>query len=556
MKQVTFLLCLLLPFYAFAKSPRSSDSKPINLLDNNLSYWYKLMGVPHKTVTGLPAGTFQGSMYGTPMGKNNDPKDVFKVVTLDGEKVLRVSGEIYGGLTTKQEYGDYHFHLKYKWGKTKWAPRLNATRDMGIDFHCVGLDEDAQWGCYKECFEFQICEGSTAAVYLNCNKQNTSFVYADCRVGNKKWAVNAPERKYGGLGAVVFPSVNYESGADEWTTLDLYTVGGTSVYMVNGHVVNAFRNAELLKTDNTFVPLTKGQIQLQCEGAEGYYKDITIQPITDIPADIKKVAGLDIPRTWKLGVTTFTFHDFSLMETLLKVDSAGLVHLEVLPSQKIGGEFRDSMISQLSPAGLEKLYRVVTKAGFQMDCIYLFGGDADSWKKLFEMTKRLHIKHVTAEPSLNVLDAVDSLAGVYGLKVAIHNHYKGMGKFWDPDKVLAALKNHPNFGICADIGHWPKSGIDPVEALKKFEGRIFELHLKDDADFNNPKTKDLSLGKGVINFPAIVNELKRQKFDGYMIIERDESDKPSNLLSVIESVKYYNKVLGLQNANNKNANNK
>ena len=131
------------------------------------------------------------------------------------------------------------------------------------------------------------------------------------------------------------------------------------------------------------------------------------------------------------------------------------------------------------------------------------------------------------------------------MKVAIHNHWKGVSQYWSPDTVLMVLKNHPNFGVCADLGHWPKSGIDQVEALKKLEGHILSIHLKDIAAANNPKLLDVPVGTGITNFPAVFKELERQKFEGYIYIERDAQDKPSNLQSVKETVAYYNKQLGL-----------
>ena len=208
---------------------------------------------------------------------------------------------------------------------------------------------------------------------------------------------------------------------------------------------------------------------------------------------------------------------------------------------------KDSLIMNLSSDGIEKLYALVQKSGLKMESIYVFGGrDIPSWKKQFDIAKRLHVKFVTGEPPLDMWDSIDSLAGVYGIKLAIHNHWKGMSAYWHPDSVLAALKNHPNFGVCADLGHWPKSGINPVDGLKKIAGHIIAIHLKDISVYNNPKILDTPVGTGVVNFPEVFKELQRQKFNGYIYIERDAEDKPNNLPSVIATVKYYNKELGLK----------
>jgi sugar phosphate isomerase/epimerase len=548
MKNIKLLLVwLFCSLQLFAQN--KTASKPVNLLDNNLSYWYKWIGIPHSSVTGLPAGTPTGNgMQGTPLGLN-DPKNVFSVITLNGEKVIRASGEIYGGLTTKKEYQDYHLHLQYKWGIKKWAPRLTMPRDMGIMLHLTGTNEDAFWSVFMMGIECQISEQTSGDLFLVANKNFSVFPIAEARVNDtKNWDINAPWKDVGINTKIqtVSRSKNYESDSTKWTSMDVYTHGSSVVYLVNGHVVMAFRNAGILQKDKTVASLTKGKIQLQSEGAEGYYKDITIRSISDIPDDIKKAAGLDMPHTWKLGVALYTFHSFTFPEAVAKADTAGLKYLEGFAFQKAGAELKDSLIMNLSPDGLEKLYQLTNKAGLKMESIYVLGGkDIASWKKQFDAARQLHVKFVTAEPSLDLLEAVDSLAGVYGIKVAIHNHWKGMSAYWHPDSVLAALKDHPNIGVCADLGHWPKSGIDPVDALKKLAGHIIALHFKDIAEYNNTKIQDVTPGTGVINFPEVFKELQRQKFSGYIYIERDENDKPSNLASVKAAVKYYNDQLKL-----------
>ncbi|GLU55465.1 sugar phosphate isomerase/epimerase family protein [Dyadobacter frigoris] len=244
---------------------------------------------------------------------------------------------------------------------------------------------------------------------------------------------------------------------------------------------------------------------------------------------------------WKLGVAMYTFHTVSFPAALDKVDSAGLHYIEGMTFHRSGPDLKDSLISQLSPSGIAKLKKLVTGKGIKIESIYLGGGKTvASWKKEFEIAKLFGVKFVTAEPPVTMWDSIDSLAGVYGMKVAIHEHWKGVSAYWHPDSVLAAIKNHPNFGACADLGHWPKSGVDPLDAVKKLKGHIIAIHLKDIAEFNNPKIQDVRVGTGVVDFPGIFAELKKQEFRGNIYIERDAETKPSNLPSVIETVKYYN----------------
>jgi L-ribulose-5-phosphate 3-epimerase len=256
-------------------------------------------------------------------------------------------------------------------------------------------------------------------------------------------------------------------------------------------------------------------------------------------------AADNVTKNWKLGVALWTFHTFDFPQSLARVDSSGLDFIEPNTFHKAGPELKDSLILQLSPAGIEKLKELITKQGLTAESIYIAGDSTiESWKKQFDIAQQMGVKFVTAEPPINRWDGIDSLAGVYGIKVAIHEHWKGVSQYWDPDTVLLAIKDHPNFGACADLGHWPKSGIDPVEAVKKLSGHIISLHLKDIAAFNDPSLKDVPVGTGVVNFPAVFEELKKQNFSGYIYIERDAEDQPSNLPSVIQTIKYYNDQLG------------
>jgi L-ribulose-5-phosphate 3-epimerase len=261
--------------------------------------------------------------------------------------------------------------------------------------------------------------------------------------------------------------------------------------------------------------------------------------------DSTATSSVDPAKDWKFGVALWTFHTFSFPEGLNKADSAGVKYIEPNTFSKAGPEFNDSSILQLSPTGVEKLKTMIAGKGLKIESIYIAGDTTlQSWKKQFDIAKQLGVKYVTGEPPLNMWDGIDSLAGAAGIKLAIHEHWKGMSHYWNPDTVLLAMKGHPNFGVCADLGHWPKSGIDPVEAIKKLSGHILVVHLKDIAAANDPALKDVPVGTGIVNFPAVFAELKKQNFNGYIYIERDAEDLPSNLPSVIQTVKYYNDQIG------------
>jgi len=155
-----------------------------------------------------------------------------------------------------------------------------------------------------------------------------------------------------------------------------------------------------------------------------------------------------------------------------------------------------------------------------MTSVYAGGGQSEAeWKHNFEFGKAYGVQYLVCEPAVEILPMLDSLASVYGIKVAIHQHAKGSSYFWHPDVFLAATKDYKNIGACADVGHWVRSGVDPVAAIKSLDGHILGIHMKDvDAQGN-----DVDLGKGKVNVAGLVKELKRQKYKGYIQMECEQN---------------------------------
>ncbi len=257
--------------------------------------------------------------------------------------------------------------------------------------------------------------------------------------------------------------------------------------------------------------------------------------------DSTAILSADTSGPWKFGVALYTFHDVDFLTALNRIDSTGLVYIEPTTFHNAGFEFKDSTIGQLSMPGIDKLKSMISAKNLKVESLYIVGDSTiASWKHQFDIAKAFGVQYVTTEPPLNMWNSLDSLAGAYRIKIAIHDHWKGPSHYWNPDTTLLAMKGHPNFYVCADLGHWPKSGINPLEAVKKLSGHIIGIHLKDIAAYNNTALKDVRVGTGIVNFPAIFAELKKQKFNGHIYIERDSIEAGGNLQSVIAEKNYYN----------------
>jgi sugar phosphate isomerase/epimerase len=245
---------------------------------------------------------------------------------------------------------------------------------------------------------------------------------------------------------------------------------------------------------------------------------------------------------FKLGIQMWTFRMFSFSDALDKVDSSGIKNIEAFIGQNLGGGMSGKYGLDMSAETLTKLKALLSKHGIQAVAMgVIVPKNKAEWIKTFELAKNLGMSYITAEPIKNQWDLVDSLAGVYGIPVAIHDHPKP-NMYWSPDSVLAAIQGHTHIGSCADVGHWARNGLNPVECLKKLEGHIIGVHLKDIVAFNNPKADDTVVSKGVVDFPAVLAELKRQSFKGMLSIEH-ESNWYHNLPDVIFTKNYYDSVV-------------
>lgn len=291
----TTIFGILLAIGAQAEESKTSKteamtlSSEVDLLDPALSQWEVFMGVPHTSITDLPQGTAQSEdvTEGTPMGLNNDPKKVFSAKTEDGETVLHITGEIYGGITTKKSFSNYYLEMDFKWGERKWIPRLDAKRDSGILYHCYG-DHGEFWDVWKRCIEYQVQETDLGDLHElagpNCHSRFKTLGPKEHVFDPKsptpwtEWeghlsASQEPDRPHG-----------------EWNHLEVYVLGDTAIHLANGIVILAITDA----VDHEGKTLTSGQIQLQSEAAECYYKNIKISPIKAYPKEIAEKAGLTV----------------------------------------------------------------------------------------------------------------------------------------------------------------------------------------------------------------------------------------------------------------------
>ncbi len=257
---------------------------------------------------------------------------------------------------------------------------------------------------------------------------------------------------------------------------------------------------------------------------------------------------------WQVAVHSYTFKNFTIYDAIDKTAALGLTHMSVSGNVNLAGEDgkpKATPTPRLSDKDFAAIQAHMKEKGIDtkfvnMGVVKPTANEAES-RKLFEAAKRLGIDTLVAEPETHnkmeelgpVMDVVEKLAKEYNIKVAIHNHPGPKNFYWEPETVLAAVKGRsPLLGSCADVGHWVRSGLDPVECLKKLEGRVITLHFKD-LNEKGPKAHDVPWGTGVSQVKAMMTELKRQHFHGSFCIEY-EYNWDNSVPEIAESIKFFN----------------
>ena len=273
--KIPFLaLCatLLVAVSVFAQKPSQWQSL---FNGKDLSGW--------ETYLDRPYTADNTSNKAAPIGLNTDPNRVFSVVTVDGKPALRISGETFGGINTLAEFGNYHLQFEFRWGTQKWPPKLDRPRDSGLLYHSVGPHGTPM--LWMESFEFQIQEGDCGDYWGVMN------VLADipARKNDKGAYVYQPDatpvtfQDKTPVGRSCLKNPDAEKPTGQWNVVDLYCLDGTCVHVMNGKTNLVLNNLRHL-VNGQAVPLTKGKVQLQSEGAEVFYRNIRTRSISELPA--------------------------------------------------------------------------------------------------------------------------------------------------------------------------------------------------------------------------------------------------------------------------------
>jgi sugar phosphate isomerase/epimerase len=251
---------------------------------------------------------------------------------------------------------------------------------------------------------------------------------------------------------------------------------------------------------------------------------------------------------WRLSCSLYTFRSVPCYEALDKIAALGIRGIEpafFLPLSKDQPNLKTN--ESLATDVRQQLRQKLEERGQRMVNFYgNVAGNQDENRKIFEFAKQLNVETIVAEPPAAAFDAIEKLCDEFQINLAVHNHPQSpQSQYWHPDNVLKVCQGRgKRIGACCDTGHWVRSGLDAVECLKKMEGRILTMHLKDVIESGNPAARDVPLGTGKANYAAVLKELHRQHFRGALSIEY-EHESPQLMDDVAQCVAFVEQTVAL-----------
>lgn len=245
---------------------------------------------------------------------------------------------------------------------------------------------------------------------------------------------------------------------------------------------------------------------------------------------------------WQLCAQAWTFHNFTFVESLDKIKEAGIQYIEMYPGQQIGDSIPGNTNFSMDKETREKLLALIQAKGLKLINYGVVGPKSEEeWNKMFEFASAMGIKTIVTEADSMQLNYIEPLCEKYGIFIALHNH-PAPSRYWNPEYAMAQIANRNKYiGICADLGHWVRSGLNPVESLKKCNGKIFDVHAKDLIleSGANKGYHDVPWGTGSSNFPGMMRELKNQLYKSTVTVEY-EYNWDSSLPEVKALALYFN----------------
>ena len=241
--------------------------------------------------------------------------------------------------------------------------------------------------------------------------------------------------------------------------------------------------------------------------------------------------------TVSLGIASYSFRKYTREQSIAMAKIVGTPFINIK-------DFHLKMDS--TPEQIDAARKEFADAGM----IIVGGGnisfpDTDDDAKRrdkFQYAKRAGMPLIVCAPTHTTLPKLENLVKEFDIKIAVHNHGPEDKNFPTPQSVLKVVKDmDPRCGLCIDVGHTARTGVDVVESITEAGPRLLDMHVKDLKDFS-AKESQCDVGEGRMPFPQIFKQLIKMRYPGYVNLEY-EINETDVLPGMLKSFSYMRGVL-------------
>ncbi len=224
-------------------------------------------------------------------------------------------------------------------------------------------------------------------------------------------------------------------------------------------------------------------------------------------------AGLREAVKVKLGVASYSLRELSRADAIAALQALGTPYVSVKSMH---------LPYEATPEEMAAGRRAFEEAGLEIvsgGVIYLQENDDDHIRRHFEYARLAGLPMMVIAPTHETMPRIEAFVKEYDIAVAIHNHGPEDEHFPTPQSALTVIgEMDPRVGLCVDVGHTARAGVDVVASIAASGDRLFELHMKDLRDLTDKESQCI-VGEGKMPVAALFKQLQAMDFPGYVNLE-------------------------------------
>ena len=234
----------------------------------------------------------------------------------------------------------------------------------------------------------------------------------------------------------------------------------------------------------------------------------------------------------KMGVATYTLRELPIEDAIEGIKRVGLKYVSIKNVKthidlSHSSEERKRRAQMFRDAGLIPL---------SVGNVSMRSGEEDI-RKAFEFARDIGVPTIVCAPDHDAIPILDKMVKEFDIKLAIHNHGPEDNFFPSPFDVMRAVEKYDKrIGLCIDVGHTARAGVDPAESIIKCQERLYDVHLKDISAMGKKNTP-IESGRGILDSKSILAAILKINYQGLVGFEY-EKDAKDPMPGLAETVGY------------------